>query len=611
MAITYTLAPLPKWIIIDNQGTTAGGAKMYTYRSLDKVQPKAVYQDAGGTLPYTNPVLFDANGTQGPFYWKFDSDNPDETYYIRVTDSDDNFLWDIDDFPSASGGGGNVTTYLNINNLISNNVFIDHIDDTVNPINSTNLVICPSNHHGFTPDLINPVSTSTGGVLGPDIRFTKNNTAATDQITFGSFFGVNPLTGDVTPVEYLRYVCTNSPIGETYKSFQFPICQGVQNLSNTGVTFTIWARVAVTPVDVIVYYRQYFGSGGSPSAEVRLPAGTITLTSTWTPYTINFTVPDVAGKTLGSCGDDALYMQLEMPLGIPCDVNFTKPALYVGDIDPDIDFFTYDQIDSVIQTPRTGDIKYSMRSSAGIGWLPMNNKTIGSSSSTATGRANIDTFPLFKTLWDGVINDYAPVSGGRGSSAIEDFSADKTLQITQSLGRVLMGQNSEFSASVTFTADSSTDILTVSSTNDLPTGTPILVKNTGGALPLPLAADTIYYVIKQPLPSTTTLKLAYSENDAINNIPINITTTGTGSNTILPALGATVGEGMHTLTISEMPSHSHAVAGGGNLTPGSNNNPTFGDPPPPTNSVNTSIQGNNQPHNNMQPTIVSNIFIKL
>lgn len=611
MAITYTLAPLPKWIIIDNQGTTAGGAKMYTYRSLNKVQPKPVYQDAGGTLPYTNPVLFDANGTQGPFYWQIDSDDADETYYIRVTDSEDNFLWDIDDFPSGSGGGGNVTSYLNLNNLIANNVFIDHIDDTANPINSTDLVICPSNHHGFTPDLINPVSTSTGGVLGPDIRFTKNNTAATDQITFGSFFGINPLTGDVTPVQYLRYVCTNSPVGEVYKSFQFPICQGIQNLSNTGVSFTIWARVASTPVDVIVYYRQYFGSGGSPSAEVRLPAGTITLTPTWTKYNIGFTVPDVAGKTLGACGDDALYMQLEMPLGIPCDVQFTKPSLYVGSINPETDFETYDQIDSVIQTPRTGDIKYSMRSSAGIGWIPMNDKTIGNGSSTATGRANIDTFPLFKTLWDGIINTYAPVSGGRGASAVEDFSSAKTIQITQSLGRILMGQNADFNTSMTFTADASTDILTVSSTNNLQTGTPVLVQNTGGGLPSPLVANTIYYVIKQALPSTTTLKLAYSEDYAINNIPIDIISAGTGVNTILPALGSTVGEGMHTLTIGEMPAHSHVVSGGGQLIPGANNNPTLGDPPPPSRSTNTSSQGNSQPHNNVQPTIVSNIFIKL
>lgn len=606
MAITYSLAPLPKWIIIDNQGTTAGGAQLFTYSSINKSEKKPVYQDPGGTLPYTNPVIFDANGTQGPLYWKFDSDTPDELYYLRVYDADGNFLWDIDDFSGgAGGGGGNVTNYLTINNLIANNVFIDHIDDTANPINSQNLLICPSNHHGFTPDLINPV-VGTSGVVGPDIRFVKNNTAATDQITFDSFFGVNPLTGDVTPVEYLRYECTNSPIGETYKAFQFPICQKVQNLSNTSVTFTVWAKVEITPVNLTVYYRQYFGSGPSASPEVRSAVGTIALTSTWQSFVFNFTVPTVAGKTLGECGDDAFYMQLEMPLGAPCNVCFTKPALYVGDIDPDIDFESYDQIDSVIQTPRTGDLKYSYRSSAGIGWVPMNNGTIGSAASTATTRKNIDTFPLFKTLWDGVNDHFAPVSGGRGASAVDDFKDNKTIQLTPSLGRVMMGQNADFSTSLTFTADAATDLLTVSSTTNLPTGAPVLVSNTGGALPSPLIPNAIYYVINQ---SATTLKLAFTEEYALNNTPIDITTAGSGTNTVTTALGATIGEGLHTLTIAEMPSHTHStivteVPTAHELS-GPGGTRIIASP-----SV-TGSTGGGDPHNNMQPTVISNIFIKL
>jgi len=44
---------------------------------------------------------------------------------------------------------------------------------------------------------------------------------------------------------------------------------------------------------------------------------------------------------------------------------------------------------------------------------------------------------LYKTLWDAVSNTWAPVSGGRGGSAISDFLADKTLTLPRSLGRVL------------------------------------------------------------------------------------------------------------------------------------------------------------------------------
>jgi len=445
MAITNLLAPIPKWVIANNTGTLAGGCKLYTYRSLNKIQHKIVYQDAGGTIPYTNPIIFDANGTEGPFYWSVDSADLSDTYYLEMYDSDDNLLWTVDNYfaPGSGGGGGNVTTYVPLTNYIANNQFIDHIDDTANPVGVTNLVIAPSNHKGFTPALVNPI-VGTYGVVGPDIRFVKNNTAATDEITFPLFaLASAPLTGDVTPVDYVRYQCTNSPAGETYKSFQFPICQKIKNLSNQAMTFKIWARVTATPVTLTGYVRQYFGSGTAASAEVRLSIGTLALTTTWTPFNLSLTIPDVAGKSIGTPGlqtdDDALYFQLEMPLGVPCDVLFTKPALYLGTIDPDLTFEDYDQINSITQTPRTGDIKTSLLSSAPRGWVAMNDGSIGNAGSGATNRAHADAFQLYKTIWDGVINTWAPVSTGRGATAQADFIAGKTLTLPRSLGRTLSG----------------------------------------------------------------------------------------------------------------------------------------------------------------------------
>ncbi len=444
MTVSNLLAPIPKWAMINNEGTLAGGAKLYTYRSLNKIQQKIVYQDAGGTIPYTNPIIFDANGVQGPFYWTVDSADLSDTYYLEAYDSDDNLLWTLDDYaPPGSGGGGDVTTYIPITNYIANNQFIDHISDTSNPTNTTNLVICPSNHKGFTPALINPI-VGTYGVVGPDTRFIKNNTNATDQITFPLFaLASAPLTGDVTPVDYIRYQCTNSPAGETYKCFQFPICQKIKNLSNQAMTFKLWGAVTATPVTLTVYVRQYFGSGTAASADLRTSIGTITLSTTWTPFNISFTVPSVAGKSIGTPGqqtdDDALYIQLEMPLGQPCDVLFTKPALYLGTIDPDLSFEDYDQIDSITQTPRTGDIKTSLLSSAPRGWVAMNDGSIGNTGSGATTRANQDTFQLYKTIWDGVLDAWAPVSTGRGATAQADFIAGKTLTLPRSLGRALAG----------------------------------------------------------------------------------------------------------------------------------------------------------------------------
>jgi len=448
---SFLLAPEPFWFIVNNAGEAAGGAKMYTRRSLNKVQDKAVFEDAGGTIPWTNPIIFDLNGVQGPFYWEIDSANPEETYYIFVNDADGNLIWDIDDFsPTGSGGGGgDVTTYISIVNYIANNQFIDHIDDTASPIGAGNLVIAPSNHKGFTPALINPVI-GTYGVVGPDIRFVKNTTANTDQITFPLFpLATAPLTGDVTPVDYLRYQCTTTNPGETYKAFQFPITQKIKNLSNQIMTFKVWAAVTALPVTLTAYVRQYFGSGTAASAEVRTSIGTMALTTTWTSFFLSFTVPDVAGKSIGNANqqtdDDALYIQLEMPLNVACDVLFIKPALYLGDIQPNLEFEDYDQINSINSTPRTGDIRTSLSSAAPQGWVAMNDGSIGEVGSGATNRANKDTFQLYSTIYTGVSDTYAPVSGGRTApgntmtTAIADFVAGKTLTLPRNLGMALAG----------------------------------------------------------------------------------------------------------------------------------------------------------------------------
>jgi microcystin-dependent protein len=81
-------------------------------------------------------------------------------------------------------------------------------------------------------------------------------------------------------------------------------------------------------------------------------------------------------------------------------------------------------------------------SSAPSGWVFANGETIGDASSGATGRANADTEQLFALLWESLANAQAPVSGGRGSSAADDFAAHKTITLPDVRGRVSVGKNS-------------------------------------------------------------------------------------------------------------------------------------------------------------------------
>lgn len=90
-------------------------------------------------------------------------------------------------------------------------------------------------------------------------------------------------------------------------------------------------------------------------------------------------------------------------------------------------------------------------------------------------------------------------------------------------------------ATATFTADAGTDTLTLSISNaNFATGVPVTVSTTG-TLPAPLVSGTTYYVIRVGASTTNpgTIKLATTYDDAIANVPIDITLAGLPTNTIL------------------------------------------------------------------------------
>lgn len=450
MTISYTLVPMPKWYFADLLGRPLGGGSLLTSESLNPSIRKPVYKDPSNLNPWPNPILFDKNGEQGPFFWVFDTSQPNKNYYLELYDANGILQWTMPAFGpglAGGGGGGSVTTIVAIKNFLTNNLFWRNIGILPDgqagdsPL-ATSLRLAPSSHAGLTE---------------PDILFLKSNTSAVDILKFIKFgLSNDPFSPtDVTPEFYLNYACTNTPSGETYKYVQWPVDLHVKNFEGQTMTASIWARneTGAGSPSITLNFQQFFGSGVGVTSPVNTLIGTIPLTSVWTKYIFTFLVPNNAGSiVLSGCGDDASYFQVNYPLGSACSVSFAKPTLYLGQITaPFADYDTYDQIDSIICVDRTGDIKTSYNLlSGGLGWILMNDGVISNGNPAIVppdgipvGRNNIDTFQLFKLIWNGISEDYTPIynSAGtlstRGATAEADFTIGKQLSLTKMLGRAI------------------------------------------------------------------------------------------------------------------------------------------------------------------------------
>jgi hypothetical protein len=75
----------------------------------------------------------------------------------------------------------------------------------------------------------------------------------------------------------------------------------------------------------------------------------------------------------------------------------------------------------------TGDLKCVYGTAIISGWVRLNGRTIGNSTSGATERANADCQALFTYLWNA--DSGLSVSGGRGISGAADWAANKTINL--------------------------------------------------------------------------------------------------------------------------------------------------------------------------------------
>jgi hypothetical protein len=637
---------LQMYFVDKDTGLPLAGGQVYFWEDNARNVPKDVYTISGTPPNYVytalpNPVTLSAVGTiqdgSGndvlPYYYPFvgTPDDPSTTpdlYFIQVFDSSGVEQFIREGWPNTTSGSIPGITIDSLDNYIVNNVFYDNIINgasasTLDVSMQTALVIAPGVHNGFSM---------------PDIQFVKSNTAATDTLSFPSisppFSQAAIPYPEPTPEVACRLQCTGAGVGETYKAIQFPISLHIETLSQQTGTLTFWAKAgAVSANNKIQPYIYQFAGTGAAIQAVPIPQGSpISLTAGWAKYFVPITFPDSSAITVSSTGDDALYLQLGLPLALTCDIYVTKPCVYLGTSVPTNEFDTYDHINSIVNSPRTGDMRETMNAfgapslTQALGWVALDDGTIGNPSSNATTRANTDTWPLFNLFWQNFKNNgmqvFAPMFTSAasptsyGASAYADWAANNQLQLGFFEQRNLIGTPT----AITGTFTSSSNTLTLTFTNGytagyLYPGNAVLITNISGTTTLTAG---LYWITNYNFGSGT-IELANSYPNAISGTNITFTGTPTGNVTFSP-LGSAIGAQDHTLLQAELPNVTLPLAGVNLYKPwssgGANGSFSSGDNASAEGTSSSqsgvvSLGGSGHPFNILTQTTMVNRYIKL
>lgn len=116
------------------------------------------------------------------------------------------------------------------------------------------------------------------------------------------------------PASYLRAV-VSSVVGASNLSVVQQNIESVRACAGRSMVLSFWAK-ADGNKSIAVELSQIFGTGGSPSAQVtNIGTKTIALTTAWTKYSVPVQFPSIAGKTLGTGGNDCTQLTFWLDAG--------------------------------------------------------------------------------------------------------------------------------------------------------------------------------------------------------------------------------------------------------------------------------------------------------
>ena len=148
------------------------------------------------------------------------------------------------------------------------------------------------------------LSSGTGGRYLAD-RFT-NGSAGTTCTAAQSAFALGQPDVPNEPEYYISTAVT-SVAGASNNATLHQHIESVKSCAGKTVTLSFYAKSNASR-NIAVELYQNFGTGGTPSTSVSIPAGLKALTTSWQKFTVTVGVPSISGKVLGTGGNDSLVV---------------------------------------------------------------------------------------------------------------------------------------------------------------------------------------------------------------------------------------------------------------------------------------------------------------
>lgn len=153
-------------------------------------------------------------------------------------------------------------------------------------------------------------SSTTAGYTTADRWKSAWDGTGTRTISQQAFtLGTAPVAG-YEGAYFYRFAQSTAGSGATFNNFAVQAIESVRTFAGQVVTVSFWAKSNATR-NITPIFEQYFGTGGSPSATSSIQGTAVSLTTSWVRYSQTFSIASIAGKTLGTNGNDALVLNFQ------------------------------------------------------------------------------------------------------------------------------------------------------------------------------------------------------------------------------------------------------------------------------------------------------------